>query len=124
MAVLAYTSAFSALVCMSNCTCRLLKTNFVILKDTAFISSKSRLNLCRHGLVISVTQTDRRTDGFSALYSRLASVPALSCRCIYDLTYLVCYTSQVYLVCCSYLPSFAWLVFSTYLVYLPMAIAT
>ena len=61
-------------------------------------------------------RTDRQTDGFSALYSRLASVPALSCRCIYDLAYLVCYTSQVYLVCCSYLPSFAWLVFSTYLV--------
>ena len=25
-------------------------------------------------------RTDRQTDGFSALYSRLANVPALSCR--------------------------------------------
>ena len=26
-------------------------------------------------------RTDRQTDGFSALYNRLANVPALSCRC-------------------------------------------
>ena len=46
MAVLAYTSAFCALVWMSNHTCRLLKVNFVILKGTAFISSKYRFNPC------------------------------------------------------------------------------
>ena len=29
---------------------------------------------------MSAARTDRRTDGFSPLYSRLAKVPALSCR--------------------------------------------
>ena len=46
MAVSPYTSAFCALMWMIYCTCRLLKTNFVILKGTAFILSKSHFNLC------------------------------------------------------------------------------
>ena len=58
-----------------------------------------------------------------AFYNVLASVLALSCRCMYDLIYprllhLLCLLSLLYL------PSLCWLVFSTYLVYLPMAIAT
>ena len=43
------------------------------------VSSRSMLNWLsyrRDG------QTDGRTDGFSALYSRLASLPAMSCRCM------------------------------------------
>ena len=46
MAVLAYTSAFCVLMWMSYGMCRLLKINFVILKDTAFIWSKSCFNPC------------------------------------------------------------------------------
>ena len=49
MAVLAYTSAFSALVWMTKCTWRLLKTYLVVSEDSAFISSKSSFNQCRHG---------------------------------------------------------------------------
>ena len=36
------------------------------------------------------------------IYSLLAGVPALSCRCMHALTYLDCYVSLVYLVCCTY----------------------
>ena len=54
---------------------RLVKINFVILKDAAFILSKSRFNPYWHCWVISVPkradrQTHGQTDGFSALYSR------------------------------------------------------
>ena len=48
-------------------------------EDIAITSSKSDVDQCSHG-----RDTDRQksangqTDGFSALYSRLASVPALS----------------------------------------------
>ena len=73
---------------------------------------------------------DGQTDGFSALYivdiysrSRLASVPALSCRCMHNLTYLLLHLLS--LLSLLYLPSFCLaIVFNTYLVYLPMAIAT
>ena len=47
----------------------------------AIISSKSDVDPCSHGRETDRQKSaDRQTDGFSALYSRLASVPALSCR--------------------------------------------
>ena len=54
---------------MHSWFCRLLKSHFVIFKDTAFISSKSfsinaELSACHN------VQIDRQTDGFSILYSR------------------------------------------------------
>ena len=71
LAVLAYASAFSALMWTTKCTWRLLKTYLVVSEDSACISSKSGFNPCRHGWDIGVTvRTDRQTDGFSALYSR------------------------------------------------------
>ena len=53
--------------------------------------------------------TDRQTDGFSALYSRLASVPALPCWCM-TYAYLNCYVSYVF-YSYSYMPtcSLLWL---------------
>ena len=55
-------------------------------EDIAITSSKSDVDPCSHGRetdrqkVRTDGRTDRQTDGPSALYSRLASVPALSCR--------------------------------------------
>ena len=54
-------------------------------EDIAITSSKSDVDPCSHGRdpdgqKSADRQTDRRTDGFSTLYSRLANVPALSCR--------------------------------------------
>ena len=49
MAVLAYTSAFNALVWMSNRMCRLLKIYLAVPEDSAFILSKSGFNRCIHG---------------------------------------------------------------------------
>ena len=86
---------------MSICTCRLLKINFVILKGTAFISSKSRFNLAvmiwlsyQDARCQKCRQTDRQTT--FQLYIIITSVPALSCRCMHPLTYLDCYVSLVY----------------------------
>ena len=113
MAVLAYTSAFNALVWMSNRTCRLLKIYLAVPEDSAFISSKSGFNRCIHGWDIGVTvrRTDRQTDRQTAfqLYiverkDRLASVPALSCRCMRNLTYLLLHLLS--LLSLLYLPSF------------------
>ena len=52
-------------------------------EDIAIMSSKSDVDPCSHGRETDrqkCGRIDRQTDGFSALYSRLASVPALSCR--------------------------------------------
>ena len=52
-------------------------------EDGRFISSKSGVDPSRNHGATCVTKkvpTDGRTDGFSSLYSRLANVPALSCR--------------------------------------------
>ena len=72
MAVLAYTSAFNALVLMSNRMSRLLKNILgsprrlsFHFEQVWFQSMHTRLRYRRDG------QTDRRTDSFSALYSRL-----------------------------------------------------
>ena len=77
------TIAFYTLLSMTDRFCRLVKINIVFLKDTAFISSKSSFDQCKHCWVISEPkmQTDRQTDGFSALYSRwhcwVMSVPKM-----------------------------------------------
>ena len=79
MAVLAYTSAFCSLVWMTKHTFRLLKTNLVVPEDSAFIFNKSRFNWCRHSWDIDRTvQTDRQTDGFSALYVDVAYTERLT----------------------------------------------
>ena len=54
-------------------------------EDVAIGSTKSEVDTCTDDRDIdrpksADRQTDGRTDGFSALYSRLANVPALSCR--------------------------------------------
>ena len=49
-------------------------------EDTVVVSRKSDFDPSRNDRVNSVT--DGQTGGFSALYSRLASLPALSCRCM------------------------------------------
>ena len=54
-------------------------------EDIAITSSKSDVDACSYDRETDRQKsadgrTDRRTDGFLALYSRLASVPALSCR--------------------------------------------
>ena len=56
-------------------------------EDIAITSSKSDVDPFSHGRdpdgqKSADRQTDRQTDGFSTLYSRLASLPALSCRCM------------------------------------------
>ena len=58
-----YTIVFYTLLSMNGGFCRLVKINFVFLKDTAFISSKSDFDQCTDCLVISVPkmQTDRQT---------------------------------------------------------------
>ena len=109
MAVLAYTSAFSALVWMSNCTCRLLKINFGILKDTAFISSKSRVNPCWHGWDISVPKSaDGRTDRQTAF--QLYIVETSKCTCpivqVHAWSYLPILLHLLSLLSLLYLPSF------------------
>ena len=52
---------------------KVLKINFVMPEDIAMTSSKSDVNPCSHGreTVRQKIRTDRQTDGFSALYSRL-----------------------------------------------------
>ena len=108
LAVLAYTSAFCALVWMSNRTCRLknilrgprgLSFHF---EQVPLQSMLTRLRYRRDG------QTDRQTDGQTAfqlyIVDRLASVPALSCRCMHDLTYLLLHLLS--LLSLLYLPSF------------------
>ena len=52
---------------------------------------------------------DRRTDSFSALYSRLASVPALSCRCMHAFTYVPRLLRFLSLPSLLYLPMQFWL---------------
>ena len=42
----AYTIVFYALLSMNGGFCSLVKINFVFLKDTAFISSKSNFDKC------------------------------------------------------------------------------
>ena len=86
----AYTIVFYVLLSMNSRLCRLVKINFVFLKDTAFISSKSDFDQCTDCWVISVPkmQTDRQTDSFSALYNRcMAMVDAqiyyISQTCIF-----------------------------------------
>ena len=65
----AYTFVFYTLLLMNSGLCRLVKINFVFLKDTAFISSKFRFDQCTDCRVISVPklqmdrQTDMQTDG-------------------------------------------------------------
>ena len=60
-----------ALVWLSYRMCRLLKINFVILKDTAFILRKSHFNPCWHGWDICVPkmQMDRWTAFKLYIYS-------------------------------------------------------
>ena len=98
MAVLAYTTAFCALVWMNTGTFRLIKIYSEVPEDSAFISNKSRFDRCWHcwDSGVTVRQTDRWTDGFLALYSRrLASVPTLSCRCM-AYKPINCYVSYVF----------------------------
>ena len=101
MAVLAYTSAFNALVWMSNRTCRLLKNILGSPRRLSFhfdqVWFQSMHTRLRYRRDDPDRQTDRQTDGQTAfqlyIVDRLANVPALSCRCMHDLTHLVCYTS-------------------------------
>ena len=64
-----YNFVFYILLLMNSGIYRLVKINSVILKDTAFISSKSQFNRCRHCLVIITSKiqiegwTDRLIDG-------------------------------------------------------------
>ena len=59
----AYTFVFYALLSMNGELYRLAKINFVFLKDTSFISSKSRFDQCTHCRVNSVPKTE---DGQTA----------------------------------------------------------
>ena len=59
MAVLAYTHAFYTLVWTNTITLILVKTHFIIPKDSAFISSKSCFNQCKHSWIISVPKIQR-----------------------------------------------------------------
>ena len=68
MAVLAYTTAFCALVWMNTGTFRFIKIYSEVPEDSAFILSKSRFDRCWHNWDTDVTV--RQTDGFSALYNR------------------------------------------------------
>ena len=59
----AYTFVFYALLLINSGSCRLVKINFAILKDTAFILSKSCFDQCRYYWIMSVLKsTDRQTD--------------------------------------------------------------
>ena len=72
-----YSSAFQAFVCPAESMYRLIKTNLLVPEDTAITQIKSWVDPSRDNRVIGVTRknvdrrTDRQTDGFSALYSRL-----------------------------------------------------
>ena len=96
MAVLASTTAFCTLVWMNTDTFKLIKIYSEVPKDSAFILSKSRFDQCWHcwDTGMMVRQIDRQRESFSALYSRLVSVPALLCRCM---TYMPinCYASYM-----------------------------
>ena len=77
---LAYNHVLYAFMWTNSSTFRLVKTYFVAPKDRAFISSKqisidadtAELSACKNA--------NGWADCFSAFYSRLASVPVLSCR--------------------------------------------
>ena len=81
---------FYALLSINRWSCRLVKINLVFLKRHSFHFEQVPFRSMQTFLSYECAKTtDERTDCFSALYSRLASVPALSCRCMtyaYNLT--------------------------------------
>ena len=75
MAALIDTGVYSALVSKNYRSEKLLKINFVMPEDRAITSSKSDVDPCSHGRDPDRRKNaDGQTDGFSALYSRLANI--------------------------------------------------
>ena len=69
-----YTFIFYTLLLMNSGLCRLVKINFVFLKDTAVISNKSRFNQCTDCWIVSVPkmQMDRQKDRQTAFQLYIA----------------------------------------------------
>ena len=78
MAVLAYTCAFCILVSTNNCTCRLAKIHFIILKVSFQVSLVSTdvdsMDLSVYQKVQMIRQTDRQTDRQTVFQLYIVSV--------------------------------------------------
>ena len=67
-----YPPSFKALWKANGRHYKLFETNLLMPEGMAFILSKSGVDTPRGGKVMSTVRTDGQTDGFSAIYSRLA----------------------------------------------------